>query len=196
MKTIQARLALTAVLFSTVFQSLSARGGQIIYVNQNANPGVVATGSNWVHAYKFLGDAFNAATNGTAATPEEIWIATGTYKPESEQTDTFMLHRHLRVLGGFKGNETNDTQRFFYAYATVFTGDIQLQSPNQLDSFNINTSALFPLDINNEGVTNDCFNVITASNVTDVVLDLLYVTGGWAGISTNAMSEETVMSMA
>jgi hypothetical protein len=99
-------------------------GGQIVYVNQNAPANSLRNGTSWAHAYTDLTAAIHAAQPSTN-NPVEIWVAKGTYMPTNgiDRSASFNLKSNMRVLGGFAGAETNDTQRLFI-HRTVLSGDI------------------------------------------------------------------------
>src|SRR3569832_1610139 len=92
----------------------------ILYVNKNAPANSLKNGSSWANAYSELRDAMTNSAVGaaTAANTVEIWVAKGTYTPTSgtNRLACFPLKSHIRILGGFKGTETSDSQRLFFGY--------------------------------------------------------------------------------
>ena len=97
-----------------------------IFVDDNAPlPG---TGTSWSSAFPSLDQALAAALPG-----QEIWVATGTYKPRNRQipTDprsaTFVTRNNVRVYGGFNGTEATLAQRAGLFSQTILSGDLGVQ---------------------------------------------------------------------
>ncbi len=171
----------------------SARGQHVIYVNQNVLSGSQQNGTSWANAYTDLQAAI-AVAQPTSNNPVELWVATGTYKPGAAQSSSFVLKSYLRIVGGFKGTETNINQRYYFGYPTVLSGDIGVPEENEITQDNALASPL-PLDLADPGLKDNCINVLYGSNVTDVVLDQLYITGGYANVATNVISDAEIFSM-
>jgi hypothetical protein len=95
-------------------------------------------GSSWDNAYTSLQSALTAATSG-----QDIWVASGTYKPGIQITDAFQLKSGVNVYGGFAGDENNLSQRQLGTYETILSGDI-----------------------NNDNIANngDCYHVLKGAN--------------------------------
>jgi predicted outer membrane repeat protein len=97
-----------------------------LYVNVAATG--ANNGSNWDDAYTDLQDAFDHHCDF-----DTIWIAGGTYYPtrtkegDANPVDnffkTFYLNKNVKVLGGFKGNETDIIQRLKDGFPTILEGD-------------------------------------------------------------------------
>ncbi len=84
-------LILTAPAFAIIYVDVTATGGN--------------DGTSWTDAYTDLVSALNENTT------EEIWVAAGTYDPDSDSSDTFQIDNHP-VYGGFgTGAETMRSQR-------------------------------------------------------------------------------------
>lgn len=88
-------------------------------------PGGAGTrdGKSW-----FNGMDLSAALR-TAATGDELWVKSGTYKPEGPGGDrfaTFQLKNGVALYGGFDGTETERNQRVLRlaANATILSGDL------------------------------------------------------------------------
>ena len=100
-----------------MFCSLQVLNGEIIYVNSVASGN--NDGTSWEHAYRDLQNALAAAEDG-----DEIWVATGTYLPGSERTDSFILKDGVAIYGGFQGNETSLDRRDVDGNPTILSGDL------------------------------------------------------------------------
>ncbi|MEM9836106.1 MAG: right-handed parallel beta-helix repeat-containing protein [Bacteroidota bacterium] len=85
---------------------------QTIYVNGSASGN--NDGGSWTDAFTTLDGALAAANSGDA-----IWLAAGTYVPDS----TFTLSTDVRILGGFAGTETGADQADPATNLTVLSGD-------------------------------------------------------------------------
>lgn len=112
-----------ALVAGTVASPLSAA---IRYVNQAASGG--NNGTSWANAYRELASALNAASAG-----DEIWVATGIYKPDYDATTgthtgnrdlRFVLKGGVSVYGGFAGSETARNQRNWATDRVILSGDI------------------------------------------------------------------------
>jgi predicted outer membrane repeat protein len=178
-----------------------ARAAQIIYVNQSAPPGSAQNGNSWANAYFELRTALldPRVATGTVANPVEIRVARGTYRPTAGTNNTvaFELKSHLRILGGYAGSGASpDTQSL---YGTILSGDIGTpQAGVPADDFTLATQAettgFDPLD---PGLLDNSLNILRGSNVTDVIIRNITVTGGYAsapGISDGAI-ESMVMPL-
>lgn len=165
-----------SVLCCLLWISLTAQAAQTNYVNQ-AGTNTIQNGQSWATAYRDLQTAI-ANANPSPSNIVEIWVAAGTYKPGTSRTASFNMKSNLRILGGFRGNETNDT-RFYFGYPTVLSGDIGTPMTNRLDHSNIEFRNP-DMDVTDTGLHDNCFNVVTVLGVTNVVLDKVYITGGWA----------------
>ncbi len=78
-------------------------------------------GSSWENAYNNLNDAISNTSSG------EIWVATGTYRPQNAMSDssaTFFIDKPISLYGGFEGYESNLNQRDWLNYKTILSGDI------------------------------------------------------------------------
>ncbi|MCB9341464.1 MAG: hypothetical protein H6577_25355 [Lewinellaceae bacterium] len=102
--------------------SLHAASAQTIYVKQNAT----GDGSSWQNALGDLQQALAIATPNT-----EIWVAEGTYYPtqcatctDADRSVSFTIPSKVRVLGGFKGNESREGQRNWKKHVTTLSGNI------------------------------------------------------------------------
>ncbi|OUS02841.1 hypothetical protein A9Q86_01975 [Flavobacteriales bacterium 33_180_T64] len=104
--------------FST---NCNASTTSIVYVNYTATGN--NDGTTWADAYTHLENALAAATDGN-----EIWIATGTYLPNTtdSQTTPFNINNaDLKIYGGFAGTETQLSDRVLGTNETILSGDFQ-----------------------------------------------------------------------
>lgn len=98
-------------------------GPKVIHVNSEASPG--GDGERWETAFIDLQDALDRSR--TQATPTEIWIARGVYRPDrgTQQRDlAFDVPPAVSLIGGFAGIETDASQRDPLANPTILTGDL------------------------------------------------------------------------
>lgn len=78
-------------------------------------------GSSWQNAYGSLQAAIAAAQAG-----DEIWVASGTYKPSAtnDRNATFLLKEGVMVYGGFVGSEASLAERHVSQHLTILSGDL------------------------------------------------------------------------
>ncbi len=100
----------------------------ILYVNAGNAQGPW-DGTSWARAYRSLEEALAAASGRRA----EVWVAAGTYKPATGadrvadspgRAAAFQLHDGVEVYGGFRGRETQRSERDWQANATILSGDV------------------------------------------------------------------------
>jgi VCBS repeat-containing protein len=174
---------------------------QVIYVDQS-NVNGAQNGQNWPNAYLELRDALHdpLVTRATAGSPVEIWVASGTYKPTAgtDRTVSFVVPSHIRLRGGFSGSEINIGQRLFSyggiaEYVTVLSGDIGVPQPDGVTT-NSTLASLPQIKFNYTapGFLDNSENVILCSNATDVILDGVIVTGGYAKVATNVVNSAQI----
>ena len=91
-------------------------------------------GSSWEDAYTDLQDALGAAESG-----DEIWVATGTYKPtdSEDRTISFVLPDGVRLYGGFAGGETARDQRDLETCTATLSGDIGVADDDGDNSYHV-----------------------------------------------------------
>jgi subtilisin family serine protease len=139
--------------------SFTTRNGSIIYVDTDANDG--GDGLSWATAFNRLEDAFDVAVN------DEIWVAEGTYVPDTNSfAVSFEPPQNTKLYGGFAGTESSRDER-----------DPNLAANLTILSGNIND----PNDPND-----NCWHVILGSN--RLVLDRFTITAGYARGSWNQQS--------
>ena len=123
------------VLFDTIdvgayeglVPNLQPDENNILYVNKNASGGD-SSGNSWANAVTELAEASLWANSiqdvAWQTSPLQIWVATGTYTPGTEQTDSFTIPSNVIVLGGFNGTETTDDERNWAENPTILSGDL------------------------------------------------------------------------
>ncbi|MFN4151373.1 MAG: right-handed parallel beta-helix repeat-containing protein, partial [Candidatus Sericytochromatia bacterium] len=107
----------------------------VIAVNSSATG--LNNGTSWTNAYTSLQSALTAATSG-----QEIWVASGTYKPttDTDRSKTFTLKNGVAIYGGFAGTESARTSRNWNTNVTILSGDINnSNSSNSGDSYHVVT---------------------------------------------------------
>lgn len=104
----------------------------IIYVNVNATG--TNNGDSWTNAYTDLQTALSSAFVN-----DDIWVATGTYKPTQTTTRTisFVMKNGVDIFGGFNGSETSITERDITANPTYLSGDIGAQGDNTDNTYKV-----------------------------------------------------------
>jgi predicted outer membrane repeat protein len=109
-------------LFLIVLGSLTTFAQTVRYVKQGSS----GSGATWADASGDLQAMINASASG-----DQVWVATGTYKPTvapgSSTTDrdkTFLLKEGVSVYGGFVGGEVTLAARDVLTNPTVLSGDI------------------------------------------------------------------------
>lgn len=102
------------LLFSLTF-SISYSFGQT-FVNQSATGN--NSGISWENAYTSLTDALDNTSSG------EIWIATGTYKPNGDTLSSFIVNSEIDLYGGFSGSESTKEERDISSSPTILSGDL------------------------------------------------------------------------
>jgi len=122
------------------------------------------------------GDACTLQTALSGATSDsEIWVAAGTHKPTTVETDrqsTFQLKGGVSLFGGFAGAETARDQRNPAVNITILSGDIDhndSQTPIITDPATVtgNTTNSLHVVTGSAGATLDGFT-ITAGNANGV----------------------------
>ena len=97
-----------------------SNAAEVFYVDrdfQGENP----TGRSWLSAFPTIQQAIDAAAKDSG----EVWVKAGVYKPASRaRSATFRLKPGVALYGGFRGNESERSQRNARANRTVLSGDI------------------------------------------------------------------------
>jgi len=121
-----------------------AAAGTIRYVDADA--GGNNNGSSWTDAYIYLQDAMKDANSVPG---DEIWVAEGTYKPDSNTADpnsgargaTFQLISGVAIYGGFAGGESTLGERDWQTNQTILSGDINTPADNNDNSYHVVTAS-------------------------------------------------------
>ena len=89
------------------------------YVKSTASG--ASNGTSWTNAYTRLQDALAVAVSG-----DQIWIASGTYKPSTTgvRTQSFNVPSGVGLYGGFVGTEATLADRTSAVAATILSGDL------------------------------------------------------------------------
>jgi hypothetical protein len=128
--------------------------GSTMYVNHQAMG--LNDGTNWQNAFVSLKAACEAAALFPRDVPKEIWIAEGTYTPETTD-DYFTVAPNASYIGGFAGQETSKTQRNIAANPVIILGSPAKKQPNNIHGAFFNRDIL----LNGEDV---CFEDLEFSN--------------------------------
>jgi hypothetical protein len=97
----------------------------ILYVDCNMTAGA-NDGLDWNNAFVDLQDAIEVAANAGGEV-QEIWVSTGTYKPDRGtglRTLSFNLLSGVGIYGGFAGGENERVQRNSEINITILSGDL------------------------------------------------------------------------
>jgi predicted outer membrane repeat protein len=130
---------------------------QTIYVSQNGS----GKGASWADATGSLSWALANAKPGV-----QVWVAEGTYSPVGGgRNASFNIPAKVQVLGGFKGFESNASERNPSVNKTILSGEI-----------------------GTPGIADNTFNVVTLENTA--TLDGFTITAGNAN-KESAEGEKT-----
>jgi hypothetical protein len=162
------RAVSTALPFAiTAFAGASASAA-IVYVDESAT-GPVQDGTSWCTAFTTLYDGLAAAVAG-----DVVRVAGGLYTPDpaflaDPRLATFLLPANVRIEGSYAGcGAPNPDARDPANDTSYIRGDALRDDHVTGDT------------------TNNSFHVMTALNVTGVVLDMIYVDGGKASSALHA----------
>ncbi len=119
------------LFFAFLLVALTVANAQAAVIHVGPMGSDANDGSDWASAKETIQGAIDAAGSG-----DEIWVKTGTYKPQTEpgnSSPTDDQERHFRpknnvsLYGGFRGDETSREERDISANPTVLSGDIGTQ---------------------------------------------------------------------
>lgn len=142
----------------------------ILYVDLNATGN--NDGTNWTNAYTDLWDALDNINDG-----DEIWIASGTYRPSLYPVKTYGVNNeNIKIYGGFSGTESSlqdrDMSLIHTTNETILSGDI-----NNNDDSNISFG---------NSTRTDNSNAVIRILKPGITLDGLTISDGYAdGLSGN-----------
>jgi hypothetical protein len=107
------------VLVVLVMSSTPALAQSVWYVNDDALGS--NDGRSWSNAFTDLQSALNVAQSG-----DQVWVASGTYKPTSglDRTASFVLVGGVALYGGFSGSESVLNQRDYTRNQTILSGEL------------------------------------------------------------------------
>jgi hypothetical protein len=119
------KAALAILVFVLVWGVPIAAGGQILYVDADADG--ANNGSSWTDAFNYLQDALTAANDS-----DEIRVAQGIYKPDQgnevtsgDQWAFFEIDKGMAIKGGYAGLGHSDPDaRDVKKYKTILSGDL------------------------------------------------------------------------
>lgn len=86
-----------------VFEKINLPPSKIIFVDSSNIVGA-HNGISWATAFNKMEDAITAASPG-----DSIWVVKGTYQPAINSR--YIVDKHLIILGGFNGTESNVMER-------------------------------------------------------------------------------------
>ncbi len=128
---------LTSVLLLAFALQSANLGATVRYVLS----GTVGSGASWADA---SGDL--RATLARARAGDEVWVGPGTFAPttcgpctRADKLVSFVLPKGVRLRGGFRGTESDTSQRVPTAAATVLSGRISRAGAGDVDAFTILT---------------------------------------------------------
>lgn len=109
-------------LLAPALLSAAAFAGTL-YVDVNRTTGA-GNGASWADAYQGVDGLQNALAAAVAG--DQIWVATGVYKPTTTTTRTiyFQLKNGVEVYGGFNGTESALAQRNLVTNVTTLSADL------------------------------------------------------------------------
>lgn len=108
----------------SVLNVMTVQAQSVIFVDQSAAG--TNNGASWDDAFVFLQDALSVAQ-----TMDEIWVGTGTYRPDvgasialGDREASFVIPAGVALYGGFSGVETSRDQRDWEMNETILSGDL------------------------------------------------------------------------
>ncbi len=128
MKSLHSHLSVLLLVLVVSYQS----NASIVYVNQAATGN--KNGASWANAYTSLELAITAALSG-----DQIWVASGTYKPGDgyDRTASFQLKKGVRIYGGFTGSETLSAARNYANNPTILSGEVGIKNYTDDNSYHV-----------------------------------------------------------
>lgn len=119
MKQLHTRVFFATLLLSA-FYSVHSFAQATIFVKSNAAG--ANNGSSWANAFTHLDAALSNAQPG-----DNIWVASGTYRPDSTvaPNNSFLMESGVNLYGGFNGTETKLSERDPQTHVTILSGDLR-----------------------------------------------------------------------
>lgn len=163
-------------LLSFLFMAfkVSKLKAQVIHYVTPTGAGLM-NGSSWTNASANLQNMIDASMPN-----DEVWVAAGTYKPGlnpngnasgSNRNYTFLLKNHIKIYGGFIGNELLLSQRNYTINTTILSGDF---NDDDITTGSGNTLSI----INN---TENAYHVVVSiSDSNNTILDGFTIKGGYS----------------
>ena len=109
------------LFIGTVLTSQVNAHAKVCYVDSNPRYTSVR-GESWDAPAQSLQAAIDLVA---AAGGGEVWVKAGVYKPDSKDREaTFLLKPNVKLLGGFRGTESERSQRNPKANRTILSGNI------------------------------------------------------------------------
>jgi predicted outer membrane repeat protein len=126
-------ITLLSLALFTLF--LSHAHSQVTFVNGAATGN--NDGSDWSNAFTTLDAALDQLNGMVITSPQEIWVAAGTYTPNGAGMDnnsTFSVEVPVDLYGGFDGSESNRDERDASNNIVTLSGDILDNDNSGMDS--------------------------------------------------------------
>lgn len=161
---------------------LSQAHSQVTFVN------VAATGNNdgtdWTNAFTTLDAALEQLNGMIITSPQEIWVAAGTYTPSGaviDSSSTFSVEVPVDLYGGFIGSEANRDERDASNNIVTLSGDILDNDDGGMDSLTRTDNVLHVMTVNGgipQRIVMDGFTISGGQTVDDGNAILFDRTGG------------------
>lgn len=127
-------------LFCPLFMLLLLTGSALAQPIRYVKPTGTGNGSSWANASGNLQAMIDASNNG-----DQVWVATGTYKPTTgtDRTISFSMKEGVAIYGGFAGNESTLSARptinpvTGQPSNTTLSGDIGTQNDASDNSYHV-----------------------------------------------------------
>ena len=170
-------MKIVTILILIILHAIVPLYSSVIYVNGSATG--TNNGSNWENAFTNLTMALSSATPG-----DEIWVASGVYRPEtlfdlnsSGGTDlreaTFVIPDEVSLYGGFSGTEASRSERNWNLHHSILSGDI--------DNNDINVDGDFIANSADDLIGNNAYHVVYIKNASEITrIDGFIITAGKA----------------
>ena len=161
-------------LFALSLATAAWSGGTRYYVDADAVGGMRGNAA-WMYAFPTLEQALAAAVSG-----DEIWIAEGVYRPPAptrgvaDPEATFSVPRGVRLVGGFTGVESDESEADPFANPTILSGDLET------DDLDYTGDGLIEQPAHQRGTNARHLVTITGSSDVETSLRGLILTAGYS----------------